>query len=63
MLCGRAGGLFGWVETGVDTDALCMLDEGYCWRPGVVPMQSRKTSTLDAHQQFCDDAGVQRVWS
>ena len=41
-------GLFGWVETGVDTDQLAqtMLDEGYLLAPGALFHASRKPSTL-----------------
>lgn len=41
-------GLFGWVETGVDTDALAqaMLDEGYLLAPGALFHAQRKPSTL-----------------
>lgn len=41
-------GLFGWVETGVDTDALAqrMLDEGYLLAPGALFHASRQPSTL-----------------
>lgn len=41
-------GLFGWVETGVDTDALAqrMLDEGYLLAPGALFHAGRKPSTL-----------------
>jgi DNA-binding transcriptional MocR family regulator len=41
-------GLFGWVETGVDTDALAqrMLDEGYLLAPGSLFHAVRKPSTL-----------------
>ena len=41
-------GLFGWVDTGVDTDALAqaMLDEGYLLAPGALFHASRKSSTL-----------------
>jgi DNA-binding transcriptional MocR family regulator len=41
-------GLFGWVETGVDTDALAqrMLDEGYLIAPGALFHAVRKPSTL-----------------
>jgi DNA-binding transcriptional MocR family regulator len=41
-------GLFGWVETGVDTDALAqrMLDEGYLLAPGALFHADRKPSTL-----------------
>ena len=41
-------GLFGWVDTGVDTDALAqrMLDEGYLTAPGALFHAVRKPSTL-----------------
>lgn len=41
-------GLFGWVDTGVDTDALAqrMLDEGYLLAPGSLFHAVRKPSTL-----------------
>lgn len=41
-------GLFGWVETGVDTDALAqrMLDEGYLLAPGALFHAERQPSTL-----------------
>ncbi len=41
-------GLFGWVETGVDTDALSqrMLDVGYLLAPGALFHASRQPSTL-----------------
>jgi DNA-binding transcriptional MocR family regulator len=41
-------GLFGWVETGVDTDALAqrMLDKGYLLAPGALFHASRAPSTL-----------------
>ena len=41
-------GLFGWVETGVDTDALAqrMLDEGYLLAPGALFHAERTPSTL-----------------
>jgi DNA-binding transcriptional MocR family regulator len=41
-------GLFGWVDTGVDTDALAqrMLDEGYLLAPGGLFHAERKPSTL-----------------
>jgi DNA-binding transcriptional MocR family regulator len=49
--CGFAAepaGLFGWVETGVDTDALAqrLLDEGYLIAPGALFHAVRKPSTL-----------------
>ena len=41
-------GLFGWVDTGVDTDALSqrMLDEGYLLAPGALFHAQRQPSTL-----------------
>ena len=41
-------GLFGWVDTGVDTDALTqrLLDEGYLIAPGSLFHAERKPSTL-----------------
>ncbi|TFZ07097.1 PLP-dependent aminotransferase family protein [Ramlibacter henchirensis] len=41
-------GLFGWVDTGVDTDALAqrMLDEGYLLAPGALFHAERKPGTL-----------------
>jgi DNA-binding transcriptional MocR family regulator len=41
-------GLFGWVDTGVETDALAqrMLDEGYLLAPGALFHAGRKPSTL-----------------
>jgi len=41
-------GLFGWVDTGVDTDALAqrMLDEGYLLAPGSLFHAGRQPSTL-----------------
>jgi DNA-binding transcriptional MocR family regulator len=41
-------GLFGWVDTGVDTDALAhrMLDEGYLLAPGALFHAARTPSTL-----------------
>lgn len=41
-------GLFGWVDTGVDTDALAqrMLDEGYLLAPGALFHAEHKPSTL-----------------
>ncbi|MES2786717.1 MAG: PLP-dependent aminotransferase family protein [Pseudomonadota bacterium] len=41
-------GLFGWVDTGVDTDELAqrMLDEGYLLAPGALFHAQRKPSTL-----------------
>ena len=41
-------GLFGWVDTGVDTDSLAqrMLDEGYLLAPGSLFHAQRKPSTL-----------------
>ena len=41
-------GLFGWVETGVDTDQLAqrMLDEGYLLAPGALFHAARAPTTL-----------------
>ena len=41
-------GLFGWVDTGVDTDALAqqLLDDGYLIAPGALFHAARKPSTL-----------------
>ena len=41
-------GLFGWVDTGVDTDVLAqrMLDEGYLLAPGALFHAARQASTL-----------------
>jgi DNA-binding transcriptional MocR family regulator len=41
-------GLFGWVDTGVDTDALAqrMLDHGYLLAPGALFLADRRPSTL-----------------
>ena len=41
-------GLFGWVDTGVDTDALAqrLLDEGYLIAPGALFHAQRQPSTL-----------------
>lgn len=41
-------GLFGWVDTGVDTDTLAqrMLDEGYLLAPGALFHAQRQASTL-----------------
>ena len=41
-------GLFGWVDTGVDTETLAqrMLDEGYLLAPGVLFHATRQPSTL-----------------
>jgi DNA-binding transcriptional MocR family regulator len=41
-------GLFGWVDTGVDTEALAqrLLDEGYLLAPGALFHAARKPSTL-----------------
>lgn len=41
-------GMFGWVDTGVDTDVLAqrMLDEGYLLAPGALFHASRKPGTL-----------------
>ena len=41
-------GLFGWVDTGVDTDAMAqrMLDEGYLIAPGALFHAQRQPGTL-----------------
>ncbi len=41
-------GLFGWLDTGVDTDMLAqrMLDEGYLLAPGALVLAGRQASTL-----------------
>jgi DNA-binding transcriptional MocR family regulator len=41
-------GLFGWVDTGVDTDVLAqrMLDEGYLLAPGALFHAERTPSSL-----------------
>ncbi len=48
MFAAEPAGLFGWVDTGVDTDALAqrMLDEGYLLAPGALFHAQRKPSTL-----------------
>lgn len=47
-LCFEPAGLFGWVETGVDTDALTqrLLDEGFLIAPGSLFHARRPPSTL-----------------
>jgi DNA-binding transcriptional MocR family regulator len=47
-LAAEPAGLFGWVDTGVDTDALTqrMLDEGYLLAPGSLFHARRPPSTL-----------------
>ena len=44
----QPAGLFGWVDTGVDTEALAqrMLDEGYLLAPGALFHAGRKPGTL-----------------
>ena len=51
-------GLFGWVDTGVDTDALAqrMLDEGYLLAPGALFHARAQAQHADAHQ-LRDHAG------
>jgi DNA-binding transcriptional MocR family regulator len=48
VFAAEPSGLFGWVDTGVDTDALAqrMLDEGYLLAPGALFHAGRKPSTL-----------------
>ena len=59
-------GLFGWVDTGVDTDALAqrMLDEGYLLAPGALFHASRQPGTL-MRINFCttQDAQFWQVFS
>jgi DNA-binding transcriptional MocR family regulator len=59
-------GLFGWVDTGVDTDALAqrMLDEGYLLAPGALFHASRQPGTL-MRINFCttQDASFWQVFS
>ena len=47
-LAAEPAGLFGWVDTGVDTEALAqrMLDHGYLLAPGTLFYADRKPSTL-----------------
>ena len=47
-LASEPAGLFGWVDTGVDTDALAqrMLDEGYMLAPGALFHANRQPSSL-----------------
>ena len=46
-LAAEPAGLFGWVDTGVDTDALtqAMLDNGYLLAPGSLFHAERRAST------------------
>ncbi len=48
IFAAEPAGLFGWVDTGVDTDALSqrMLDEGYLLAPGALFHARRKPGTL-----------------
>jgi DNA-binding transcriptional MocR family regulator len=47
-LAAEPAGLFGWIDTGVDTEALAqrMLDHGYLLAPGALFYADRKPSTL-----------------
>jgi len=47
-LAAEPAGLFGWVQTGVDTDTLTqrMLDEGYLLAPGSLFHARRAPTTL-----------------
>ncbi|MBH1965554.1 MAG: PLP-dependent aminotransferase family protein [Comamonadaceae bacterium] len=47
-LVAEPAGMFGWVDTGVDTDQLAMrmLDDGYLLAPGTVFYAERRPSTL-----------------
>ncbi|MCW5655782.1 PLP-dependent aminotransferase family protein [Hydrogenophaga sp.] len=59
-------GLFGWVDTGVDTDALAqrMLDEGYLIAPGALFHAARAPSTLmRINFATTQDAAFWRVFS
>lgn len=59
-------GLFGWVDTGVDTDALAqrMLDEGYLIAPGALFHAARAPSTLmRINFTTTQDAAFWRVFS
>ena len=62
-------GLFGWVDTGVDTEALAqrMLDQGYLLAPGALFHARREPSTLmrinfatTQEAQFWEDFRVAR---
>ena len=58
-------GLFGWVETGVDTDVLAqrMLDEGYLLAPGALFHASRQPCTLmRINFATAQDAGFWKVF-
>ena len=58
-------GLFGWVETGVDTDVLAqrMLDEGYLLAPGALFHASRQPCTLmRINFTTAQDAGFWKVF-
>lgn len=59
-------GLFGWVDTGVDTDALAqqLLDDGYLIAPGALFHAARKPSTLmRINFATSQDAAFWRVFS
>jgi DNA-binding transcriptional MocR family regulator len=59
-------GLFGWVDTGVDTDALAqrMLDEGYLLAPGALFHAERSPSTLmRINFATTQEAGFWKVFS
>lgn len=59
-------GLFGWVDTGVDTDVLAqrMLDEGYLLAPGALFHASRQPSTLmRINFSTTQDAAFWRVYA
>ena len=47
-LAAEPAGMFGWLDTGVDTDRLAqrMLDEGYLLAPGALFHASRQPCTL-----------------
>ena len=48
MLAAEPAGLFGWLDTGADTDTLTqrMLDEGYLLAPGSLFHARRQPTTL-----------------
>ena len=66
QLKAEPSGLFGWVDTGVDTDALSqrMLDEGYLIAPGALFHAARAPSTLmRINFTTTQDAAFWRVFS
>jgi DNA-binding transcriptional MocR family regulator len=66
QLKAEPSGLFGWVDTGVDTEALAqrMLDEGYLIAPGALFHAARSPSTLmRINFATTQDAAFWRVFS